>query len=128
MISEYLESEDLFNLRLSCRYLRECSFSRLIERYFHTRVHMLTLRSLETLLEISCHPVFGPSIRTLVIGERGDRPSVEELGFLQASGVITGYLTQILGNAVGCRTVAFDAMYPKPWGCAARVSEEHRPV
>ena len=162
MISEYLEGGDLFNLPLSCRYFRECSFSLLIERYFHTRVHMLTLRSLETLLEISRHPVFVPSIRTLVISanpvrdvvsgkpvgdddnddtesneqspkpptsipaiRESNRQYIEELGFLEACGVITGYLTQILGKAVGCRTVTFGAICRMPWGYAARGSPEH---
>ena len=118
MITSYLESDDLSRLRLSYRSLCECSLFRFIQRYFHTRIHVLTQHSLQALLEISRHPVFGPSIRTLGVSRRfitcigwlapeveGNLERVEEAQFLQDSGLITVYLTKVLANAVGCRTV-----------------------
>ena len=72
MIVSHLEMDDLFNLQLSCRYHCESSLLLFIERHFQTRVHILTQHSLATLAEISRHPIFGPSIRTLEISRKYD--------------------------------------------------------
>ena len=124
MIASHLESNGLFNLRLSCRYLRECSLRQFIQRLFHTRIHLLTQHSLKTLLEISRHPFFCPSVRTLGISRRTitcPHPSVrskwqnfEELDFHPNSGLITVYLTQVQVYAVGCRAVMLEDKRTSP--------------
>jgi len=62
-----LETEDFLSLRLTCRDLNSKSFFQFIGCYFKVRYHMLDRRSLHNLLEVSAHPVFGPSLHTLEI-------------------------------------------------------------
>ena len=118
-----LQSDDLFHLRMSCRYLCECSLFRFIQCYFHTCIHLLTQHSLETLLEISRHS--GPSIRTLGITSSPGRLSdvgwehAYETYSPQKSGLFTTHLTQVLANMVGCRTVILNYKCKSPWGNAS---------
>lgn len=60
IIYEQLGCDDVFNLRLSTRYLRNSSLDFFIHRFFRRRVHLLSLASLLALLDISHHPLFGP--------------------------------------------------------------------
>ncbi|KAI2739161.1 hypothetical protein DTO013F2_9436 [Penicillium roqueforti] len=67
IIAQYLESNDFFNLRLSSSYLRESTLALFIKLYFRTRTHMLSQHSLMNLLDISHHPIFSLSIRSVII-------------------------------------------------------------
>ena len=62
-----LETDDFFNLRLTCKDLNSKSFSQFLGCYFKIRYHMLDRHSLHNLLEISAHPIFGPALQTLEI-------------------------------------------------------------
>lgn len=62
-----LETEDFLNLRLTCKDLNSKSFPQFLGCYFKIRYHMLDRHSLHNLLEVSAHPVFGPSLHTLEI-------------------------------------------------------------
>lgn len=62
-----LETEDFLNLRRTCRDLNSKSFCQFLGSYFKTRYHMINRHSLQNLLEVSAHPVFGPSLHTLEI-------------------------------------------------------------
>jgi hypothetical protein len=62
-----LETEDFLNLRLTCKDLNSKSFSQFLGCYFKIRYYMLDRQSLHNLLEVSAHPVFGPSLHTLEI-------------------------------------------------------------
>ena len=128
--AEYLESDDLFSLRLANRYLRDSSLCIFTRRYFQVRIHLATLRGLNCLLDISQHPLFGRALRVLVISERGisdefidEEPAVAEhfaeCDFIRESGLVAAYLTQVLRNAVDCRTIALDNFSDRPWGKAA---------
>ncbi|CAG8901554.1 unnamed protein product [Penicillium egyptiacum] len=144
MIARYLESRDFFNLRLGSLYLRDSTFALFLKLYFRTRTHMLSRHSLMKLLDISHHPILGPSIRSVVITtnhltpdglsdepylptwmERNVYPIdkkryreyyIQQNSFRQ-SGLDTTYLSEILANAVHCRTLAL-ADRDQPWGAA----------
>jgi hypothetical protein len=60
-------SNDFFNFRLVCRDVNEKSLYSFLKRYFHCRYHMLSRYSLENLLQVSRHAMFGPELRALVI-------------------------------------------------------------
>jgi len=62
-----MESQDLFNFRLLSREMNRVSFPYFLDRYFRTRYHMLSRISLENLLQVSSHPIFGPSLRSLEV-------------------------------------------------------------
>jgi len=63
-----LETDDFLNFRLACKELNSKSFSQFLGRYFKVRYHVLDRYSLNNLVEVSGHPVFGPSLHTLEIG------------------------------------------------------------
>ncbi|KAJ5547472.1 hypothetical protein N7513_004706 [Penicillium frequentans] len=67
MVTDHLGCEDLCNFRLSTRHHRDCCLTAFANRFFRRRVHLLSRASLMALLNISRHPVFGPSIQTVVI-------------------------------------------------------------
>ncbi|KAJ6021272.1 hypothetical protein N7540_006776 [Penicillium herquei] len=67
LIAEYLEVDDLFSYRLASKYLSACSRLLFIKRHFHQRVHLLSPEGLMTLLDVSCHPDFGPFIKSIYI-------------------------------------------------------------
>ncbi|KAF4626435.1 hypothetical protein G7Y89_g11729 [Cudoniella acicularis] len=67
LVAIELETEDFLNLRHTCRDLNSKSFSQFLGCYFKVRYHMLNRHSLQNLLEVSAHPVFGPSLHTLEI-------------------------------------------------------------
>ncbi|KAJ5463262.1 hypothetical protein N7475_008206 [Penicillium sp. IBT 31633x] len=67
LIAQYLDSNDFFNLRLCNSYLKGTTLSLFLKLYFHTRTHMLSRHSLINLLNISNHPIFGRSIRSVII-------------------------------------------------------------
>lgn len=147
MIAQYLESKDFFNFRLCNLYLRNSTFALFIKLYFRTRTHMLSRHSLMNLLDISHHPIFGLSIRSVVIAtnhltpdglsdepylpmswtERSAYPPtinkksyreyyIRQNSFRQ-SGLDTTYLSEILANAVHCRTLTLSD-HDQPWGAA----------
>ena len=68
-VAEYLDTEDLQNLRLSSRYLRDGSLYTFARRRFRHRRHVVNLESLECLPAISRHAEFGHAIRTVEISD-----------------------------------------------------------
>lgn len=69
MVAESIsESEDLLNFRQSCTYIKHCSQSCYLRRYFSFRRHMFSRHSLEVLSSIVSDDCFGPLLRTLVLG------------------------------------------------------------
>lgn len=67
MIATELDSQEFFNFRLVSREINYKSFSYFLDCYFHSRHHMLDRYSLENLLQISGHPVFGSLLRILEV-------------------------------------------------------------
>jgi hypothetical protein len=72
LVAEHLDpwggkSSDLCSLRLVSRRLNHAALPVLAERCFRQRCVMLRRNSLETLVAISRHPVFGPAVRHLTI-------------------------------------------------------------
>jgi hypothetical protein len=147
IIAEQLGCDDIFNLRLSTRYLRDSSLMFFINRFFRRRVHLLSRTSLLALLDISRHPFFGPSIEIVVISPDHLRPDrlhnelhcspywdwlpdsqsakerreyqkrIDEQNFFRLTGLDTAYLTRIFRNATNCRSVFVDDR-DRPWGAA----------
>ena len=58
---------DLCNLRLVSKRLSHAALPALVKRYFQHRCIMLQRNSLENLVAISGHPVFGPAVEHLSI-------------------------------------------------------------
>ncbi|KAI0384213.1 hypothetical protein F5Y04DRAFT_249266 [Hypomontagnella monticulosa] len=67
MISDCLGAQDLGALRLTSKRLNAASLPSFSRGYFKTRYVMFSRLSLQNLIEIAQHPVFGPSVRTLEI-------------------------------------------------------------
>lgn len=67
LIAARLEPEAFFHFRLCSRELNIKSLSGYVKSFFETRVHTLSLASLETLVQISKHNTFGPSVRSLYV-------------------------------------------------------------
>lgn len=146
LVAAELDPGNLFNFRWVCRKINYKSSFYFAERFFHTRYHMLSRYSLENLVQVSNHPVFGPSVRALVICtdhltteppafEPGtwDRPMESELVtiddkeykrhlddqiYLTESGLDTAYLAQALVSLLNCRSVTVDDG-DHPWGAAS---------
>lgn len=145
-VAAELDTEDFLNLRLVCREINYKSSTHFLECYFHTRYHMLSRDSLENLIEVSNHTVFGPSVRTLEIctdhltieppaidpgdwahpfggdfvdvDEREYKRHVDDQNYLRESGLDTAYLTQALAHLPNCRTITIDDER-RPWGAAS---------
>jgi hypothetical protein len=147
IISEQLGCDDILNLRLGNRFLRDSSLMFFINRFFRRRVHLLSRPSLLVLLDISRHPFFGPSIKTVVISPDHLTPDrlhdelhsspywdwapdsqsakereeyqrrIIEQNYFQLTGLDTAYLTRISLNASNCRSVFVDDR-ERPWGAA----------
>ena len=60
-------TSDLCNLRLMSTRLRDAAQDAFVKRYFQYRCIMLQRNSLENLIAISGHPVFGPAVEHLSI-------------------------------------------------------------
>lgn len=69
-LAESLNTEDLLNLRLGSSFLRDCAMFTFVKRYFYQQAHVVTPESLECLLAVSRHKVFGRAIRTIVISDQ----------------------------------------------------------
>ncbi|KAK4032187.1 hypothetical protein C8A01DRAFT_50966 [Parachaetomium inaequale] len=67
LIAGSLDSKSLCNLRLVSRNLNGVALPAISKRCFETRYVMLQQYSLESLIEISRHPVFGPALMKLTI-------------------------------------------------------------
>lgn len=67
LIAQQCDSEDLFNLRQTCRWVNNQTSCIFVKTYFATRAVMLQRQSLEVLLQISRHPIFGPAVTNLVV-------------------------------------------------------------
>ena len=115
-LAKFLDSFALFELRLSCRYLCDCSLHEFVERFFKCRTHLITQLSLDALLDISAHPKFGRSINKLNISRRYLAKYSDEMNFIRDSGLITVYMTEILRQATACRTLVIDEDFEDPWG------------
>ncbi|KAK0739024.1 hypothetical protein B0T21DRAFT_361775 [Apiosordaria backusii] len=67
LIADALDLTSLCNLRLASRNLNHVALPALSNRCFETRYVTLQQHSLENLIKISCHPVFGPALKNLTI-------------------------------------------------------------
>ncbi|KAK3896526.1 hypothetical protein C8A05DRAFT_20508 [Staphylotrichum tortipilum] len=67
LIAGELDSTSLCNLRLASRNLNDVALPALSTRCFETRYVMLQQHSLENLIEISRHRIFGPALKNLTI-------------------------------------------------------------
>ena len=139
-------SSDLCNLRLVSRQLNQVALPALAERYFRNRCIMLQRNSLENLVAIARHPVFGPAVVNLTIrlshwtssprrAKRGGRPQeaigveeadvdmdayhrlMEDQLFMMESGLTVAYLVQSLAALPALKTVYVNAR-STPWGSA----------
>jgi hypothetical protein len=147
LIATELDSQDFFNFRRICREINTKSFSHLLHHYFQTRYVMLDRCSLENLLQISSHTIFGPSLHTLEIcvDHLTDEPPLFNPGtwycdlehelatvneaeykrylddqiYLKESGLDAAYLTQALVNLPNCKTIVIDDLN-QPWGAASQ--------
>ena len=133
--------------RLVSREINYKSFSYFLDCYFHSRHHMLDWYSLENLLQISSHPVFGPSLRILeicvdhltdeppyfkpcrldrskqyevaTVNEGEYKRYLDDQTYLGESGLDTAYLTQAFVNLSNCRTIVVSDVH-RPWGAASQ--------
>ena len=126
-----LLSGDLLNLRAVSKNLDSALFTYFVDQYFDTRLLTLEKCSLENLVELSQHPVFGPAVRVLEIfphpyfagsGSGWDRPIVdgnnrpikddkrerfrEEQQYLRESNLGAMYFAQALKNLPSCRVIS----------------------
>ena len=115
-VGEFLDSDGLFNLRFSNRYVCECCLHLFIRRYFRERTHLITQHSLDALLDMTQQPKFGHAMQRLVISRRYLAKLSDEMSFIRDSGVIAVYLTEVLRNAPNCREIAIDEDCDEPWG------------
>ncbi|KAI0804893.1 hypothetical protein GGR55DRAFT_657638 [Xylaria sp. FL0064] len=67
IIWDELDAQGFSALRLTSKYANSATLSAFTRQYFKTRYIMLSRLSLENLVEIARHPVFGPAVRTLEI-------------------------------------------------------------
>ncbi|KAI8625653.1 hypothetical protein F5Y19DRAFT_262266 [Xylariaceae sp. FL1651] len=67
IILDGLDAQGFSALRLTSKYANSATLVAFARQYFKTRYVMLSRLSLENLVEISRHPVFGPAVRTLEI-------------------------------------------------------------
>ena len=129
-VAEYLGTEGLRNLRLSSRFLRDATLFGFVRRCFRHRRHIVTLESLECLLAISRHAVFGRAIRIIEISGRvsvgsrnGTEKTLADRDFIHKSGLVPLYLTEVFKNAICCRAVIVSSGKDMHWGETALVRE-----
>lgn len=67
LIACELDLRSLLDFRLASRYLNAIALPAILKRRFETRHVMLQQHSLENLIDISRHPVYGPALKTLSI-------------------------------------------------------------
>ncbi|KAK0707010.1 hypothetical protein B0T26DRAFT_728839 [Lasiosphaeria miniovina] len=67
LIAWEIHLRSLLNFRLASKHLNAVALPAICKRRFETRYVMLQQHSLENLLEISRHTVFGPALKTLTI-------------------------------------------------------------
>jgi hypothetical protein len=67
LLAIQLETDDILNLRLTCKDLNSKSFSQFLGCYFKIRYYILDRQSLYNLLKVSAYLVFGPALYTLEI-------------------------------------------------------------
>ena len=75
-IADDLNSDDFFDFRQVSREINSRTIALFAQRYFKTRYVMLERNSLENLIDVSHHSVFGPALESLEIGihHLRDRP------------------------------------------------------
>ena len=81
----------------------------------------MTQHSLDALLDISRHPVFGPAMRTVILFKSCPTfppfsAKDQRMDIAHDSGLITTCITQVLRNAVNCRRVVLSDTNGVPWG------------
>lgn len=67
-IIESVDSKDLISLRLTCRDVSACTLVRFSKVHFSERRHILTRHSLQALIDITAHPVYGKDVRSISLG------------------------------------------------------------
>ena len=131
-ITQYLDSEDFFNLRLSCLVVRSRTEPAFLRRYFWVREHLLTRPGLQALLDIATHPKLGRVIRAIIINPRTisdenldiDHPAIvqhfAQCDEIYPTGIMIFFLREALVSAIGCDTFIMDDISPEnSWGRAS---------
>lgn len=67
-IGDYADKSTLYDLRLSCKSMQTITELTFAKRYFSERRHIFSKHSLEELVAITAHPVFGRHVRTVMLG------------------------------------------------------------
>lgn len=63
-----VDPKDLISLRLTCRDVSACTLVRFSKVHFSERRHILTKHSLQALIDITAHPVYGKDVRSISLG------------------------------------------------------------
>ena len=143
LIAGILDSQSLYNLRLASKRMDAVTLPAFSKRCFETRCVMLQLPSLENLVTISRHAIFGPEVTDLAIAIdhlTTERPSeglrrlfvgedavvadraydrlLEDQSVMMQSGLNTTYLAQAMAALPNLDTVVFnyDDCDHRPWG------------
>jgi hypothetical protein len=141
LIAAGLATKDLFNFRLVNKRINWQILSYFLKRYFEERYVLFSKHSLENLQQITCDPVFGPSVHRLILTPHHlstahvsnlespksilvNRQSYEDLldeqRYLLSSGFITACLALALSRATNCRTVVVaDDWDDQAWGLSS---------
>ena len=90
-ICESIEAADLPNVRLTCKQLRDTATQHFGKVNFTETVHVVTPYSMDTLMKITEHPVFGQCIES--IGICSARRTVPIKGPPRQSQILNGYVT-----------------------------------
>lgn len=67
-ICDFADPKSLIALRRTCRIISQCALTPFCNVHFSERRHILSRHSLEELVKITAHPVFGPFVRTIKLG------------------------------------------------------------
>ncbi|KAI1775302.1 hypothetical protein F4818DRAFT_416236 [Hypoxylon cercidicola] len=134
LIACELSSRGLFALRLTSRFMNRVTLPLFTKRYFEKRCVMLRQDSLESLLDISKHPTFGPALRTLtvsiyhlkdvpieehVLNRQAHDFLLEDQQAMMESGLNITYLSQSLAALVKLEAIVLDNEL-QPWGAMAQ--------
>ncbi|KAF1349106.1 hypothetical protein BDV97DRAFT_390798 [Delphinella strobiligena] len=101
IVVEFADWKDLPALRATSKVLCQIAFPPFCEAFFRRRRHVLSKHSLQALIDITAHPVFGPYVREIMIGSFRLSPKAME-GQQFAARVYHHLSNDQLVEAYGC--------------------------
>ncbi|KAI1288758.1 hypothetical protein F5Y03DRAFT_389045 [Xylaria venustula] len=135
IIWDELDAQGFSALRLASKYASSATLSAFTRQYFKTRYVMLSRLSLENLVEVARHPVFGPAVRTLEIctdhfhqfpdSYYTHAAPVDEEQIIMP-GLARAYITQALIALTKAEAVVISNMH-RPWGALVHGRQTGRP-